>query len=446
MLKFKSTDVHDATSPRLTYAWYVVGVLFVAYVFSFVDRYILSLLIEPIKQDLALNDTSVSLLHGLAFSFFYATMGIPIGRLVDRHSRRTIAAVGIATWSLMTALCGVTKSFSGLFLARMGVGVGEAALSPAAYSMIADLFPPAKLGKALAVYSSGAIIGGGLAFIVGGVLIQILLQTPDVTLPLLGTIRSWKVVFFVVGLPGLLVAAVMYTMREPVRRIETGRGTDEAPSLKEVLGYLSKYQRVYYPVFGGFLLLALLFNVFIVWSPTMFLRSHGMQVGQSGPIIGTLILTFGAGGMIAGGWLVDRLFARGFKNAGPLTGIIAAGCALPFGIAMPLVQTSQAAVILSAPLWFFATSGFGAGVAAIQFITPNRMRGVVSAFYLLGGGIIAVGLGPTMVAMVTDYAFGYEAALRYSMSIIAGGAAVLAIAVLALGLQPFNDLVKERDL
>ncbi|MBT7799203.1 MAG: MFS transporter, partial [Gammaproteobacteria bacterium] len=208
----------NANWPSPTIAWYAVGILFVAYTFSFADRFILSLLIEPIKQDLNLSDTKISLLHGFAFAIFYTFMGIPIGRLADKYNRRTIIVWGIATWSCMTAVCGITKGYWQLFAARVGVGVGEAALSPAAYSMIADLFPAQKLGRALSVYTTGAFVGAGLAFIIGGTAIAAITTSPEITLPVIGTIRSWQAAFFLVGLPGLLVAALMYTVKEPLRR------------------------------------------------------------------------------------------------------------------------------------------------------------------------------------------------------------------------------------
>ena len=190
------------TANTTNYGWYTVGVLTVAYVFSFIDRSILTLLVGPIRVDLGISDTQVSLLHGLAFAIFYTLLGIPIASLADRRNRRNIIAVGVTFWSIATAACGLTRNFWQLFLARIGVGVGEAALSPAAYSMIADSFPPEKLGRALSVYTLGAIAGIGFALIIGGAVIGTVMTATDATLPLVGTVRPWQVVFFIVGLPG----------------------------------------------------------------------------------------------------------------------------------------------------------------------------------------------------------------------------------------------------
>ncbi len=236
-----TSDLSKSSWPPAPAAWYTVGLLFVAYTFSFVDRFILTLLIEPIKQDFNLSDTGVSLLVGFAFVIFYTFLGIPIGRLADRVNRRNLIVAGITLWSCMTALCGMARGFGSLFVARVGVGVGEAALSPAAYSMIADLFPPKKLGRALSVYTAGAFVGVGLALIVGGLVVQSVISSPDITLPIIGEVRSWQVPFFIVGLPGLLVAALMYTVKEPVRRQQSGdetRSDNEAVALNEAFAYI----------------------------------------------------------------------------------------------------------------------------------------------------------------------------------------------------------------
>jgi MFS family permease len=423
-----------------------VGVLFIAYTFSFADRYILSLLIGPIKQDLGLSDTRISLLHGFAFALFYTFMGIPIGRLADRYSRRTIIAVGIAVWSAATAACGFARTFWQLFTARVSVGIGEAALSPAAYSMIADLFPPRLLGRALSVYSAGAIVGGGVAFIVGGMIIQAIVEAPSITLPVIGSMKSWQVAFIVVGLPGLLVSALMYTVPEPLRRskLQLEAAAEKQIPLRQVFGFMGRNWRVYVPHFLGFSMLALLFNGILAWTPAFLNRTYGLAIGQSGLSIGLLLLTFGAGGMVAGGLVADRLLDRGYHDATIRTGIIAGLGCLPFVAVAPLMPGPVGALALMAPLWFFAASAFGAAVAALQYVTPNRMRGVVSALYLFTGNLLAVGIGPTVIALITDYVFGDEAALRYSIVAVGVACSVLAIAILSLALRPFRELARSR--
>lgn len=419
--------------------WYAIGVLFVAYVFSFADRYVLSLLIQPIKADLGLSDTSVSLLHGFAFAIFYTLLGIPIGRLADRHSRRLIISIGVATWSVMTALCGVAQNFAQLFAARIGVGVGEATLSPAATSMIADLFPPHRLGRAMGVYSSGAMVGGGLAFIIGGIVVQAISTTPTVEVPLLGPLRSWQLVFLVLGIPGLLVALWVYFIGEPVRRVPAHPAPGNAmPSLRETVAFIGRQRDVYGPHFLGFTMLALVFNATLAWLPTFLSRQFDMPVGESGPALGSVLLVFGSAGIVAGGWYSDRLMARGHVDAPLRTGMIAGIGSLPFAIAAPMMPSASGTVAMCAPLFFFSTSAFGAAIAALQQVTPNQMRGFVSAVYFFSGNLFALGLGPTIVALCTDYLFRSEAAVGYSIALVAGVASLAAAVVLRLGLRPFR--------
>nr|MCS5654047.1 MFS transporter [Candidatus Neomarinimicrobiota bacterium] len=232
-------------------SWYAVIILLLAYVLSFVDRIIMSLLVIPIQSDLGISDTQMGLLMGLAFAIFYVAIGIPIAKLSDEKSRRIIVSIGIFLWSLMTAACGLAKSFSHLFFARIGVGVGEATLSPAAYSMIADYFSENKLGRAIAVYQSGALFGGGLAFIIGGIVVNYAVNADSITLPIIGVLQPWQIAFIVVGLPGVLMALVMLTVKEPKR---TGMKEEfgKSVSIRDTVSFVVTNWRVYMAVFVGF--------------------------------------------------------------------------------------------------------------------------------------------------------------------------------------------------
>jgi MFS family permease len=435
-----AVNTNDAPWPSPVVAWYGVAILFIAYTFSFADRFILSLLIQPIKADLALSDTKVSLLHGLAFAIFYTFMGIPIGRLADKFSRRKIIAGGVAVWSLMTALCGVAQGYWQLFAARIGVGVGEGALSPAAYSMIADSFPQQKLGRALSVYTTGAFVGIGLAYIIGGKVIGAITVSPEITLPIVGTIRSWQAAFFIVGLPGLIVAALMFTVREPLRRINAAATADagDLVPLATVLGFIWSRRQVYVPFFIGFAVLAVVSNGVFAWTPTFLNRSFAMALGESGPAIGVIVLTFGTGGLITGGWLTDRWSQQGLADSGLRAGIVAGLGGVPFAILLPFMTTQTSALATYCPVIFFATFGFGAAAAALQHVTPNRMRGLTSAIYLFFINLIGLGLGPTFVALITDYGFKDESAVGFSIAIVAAGSGLIAAILLWLGLKPFR--------
>ena len=436
------TETKISSWPPAPAAWYTVGLLFLAYTFSFVDRFILTLLIEPIKQDFNLSDTGVSLLVGFAFVIFYTFLGIPIGRLADRVNRRNLIVAGITLWSCMTALCGLARGFGSLFVARVGVGVGEAALSPAAYSMIADLFPPKKLGRALSVYTAGAFVGVGLALIVGGIVVQSVVSSPNMTVPFIGTIRSWQAPFFIVGLPGLLVAALMYTVREPVRRqpsTDQSNSSNEVVSLKEAFDYIRQRASIYLSHFFGFALLGVASNVLFVWGPHILARSFAVPVGEAGTTIGLIVLSFGTVGLIAGGFLSDRLLKVGHLDNGMRVGIIAALCGIPFALLLPFMGSLVTLLLVFCPLVMFACLGFGASAAALQQVTPNRLRGVVSGCYFFLLNVIGIGLSPSLTAVMTDYVFKDELMLVNSVSVMAVGSSVLAAAILWRGLKPYRE-------
>ncbi len=254
------------TQTNLRKSWYVVGILTLAYISSFIDRQILSLLVEPIKRDLKITDTQISLLMGLSFGIFYTLLGIPIARLADLKSRKHIVAWGIGLWSLMTAICGMAGNFTQLFLARMGVGVGEAALSPAAYSMIADLFPKRKLAMANSVYNMGIFIGAGLAFLIGGLVVNMVKVEEMWQVPLIGEIYPWQLVFFFVGLPGLLIVFLMSRIKEPVRQ---GVVTDKA-SLSQTWAFILKNANTYININLGLGFLTLVNYANAAWIPSFF--------------------------------------------------------------------------------------------------------------------------------------------------------------------------------
>jgi MFS family permease len=412
-----------------------VGVLTVAYVFSFIDRSILTLLVGPIRADLGINDTQISLLHGLAFAIFYTLLGIPIASLADRRNRRNLVAAGVAFWSLATVACGLTRNFWQLFLARVGVGVGEAALSPAAYSMIADSFPPEKLGRALSVYTLGAVAGIGFALIIGGAVISSVATASDVALPLVGPVRPWQLVFFLVGLPGLLVALWILTLREPPRRVLPADG---ATGFRPLVVWIRANPRVYTAHFAGFASLGIVLNSITAWTPSHFIRTHGLTPGESGFWLGILIATFGTAGIYTGGWWSDRARRLGQPDGPMRAGVISAAGSLAFGVAAPLAGSLQLALVLYAPLLFFATFAYGAAPTAIQLMTPPPMRAVASAIYLFFLNFVGMGLGPLMTAAVTDYVFASDLAVGRSLALVVGGSAGLAALLLAWGCAPFR--------
>jgi len=424
-------------------AWFGVGVLVVAFIFSIADRIIISLLVDPIKADLNLDDTDMGLMMGLAFAIFYAIMGLPIGRMADKYSRRTIIGVGIFLWSIMTALCGLAKSFSQLFLARVGVGVGEATLSPAAYSMIADYFPREKLGRALGVYQSGAFFGVGLALIFGGLAIRYAATADAVMLPLVGTVKPWQLAFIVVGLPGVLVAGLMFFVKEPARQGIKSAAEDEI-SLGQAIGFAFKRRRVFFAHYTGFALLALPMTTLATWVPAYFMRVVGLTPPETGLKLGLIVLIFSPIGVISGGWLADTLLKKGYQDATLRVAVMAAVFMIPFSIFATTVTDATTALLLACPFAFGASISMGLAPAALQLVTPNRLRAQISAAWMLFLNLITAGLGPTAVGWITEEVFQDPMAVGQSIASVNTVAVILGGLILWLTWKPFRAAVAEQ--
>jgi MFS family permease len=419
----------SVSQPRATlgYAWYVVIVLTALYMLSFVDRTILGLLVGSIKRDLGVSDTRIGLLQGLSFALFYTVMGLPLGRLADTRSRRNLIAAGVVVWSLFTSACSIAKSFWSLFFTRIGVGVGEAGLSPAAYSLISDYFPPDRLGVAISVYYMGVFLGSSLALLVGGIVVDAMRRIPTVTLPLLGTIASWRVTFLIVGLPGLLFALLVYTIKEPLRRnlLKGAQGQPARLSFGQSLGQMTIRWQSVAGISLGMVFQSMANYALVAWGPTYFLRVHGWTAGQSGKVLASILLVSGCGGMYTGGRLSDRWQRRGLDEA-PMRvmvlGAIGTMILLPVGTLLPDVRWTVAFLFGGV---FFLALPMGISAAALQRIFPNQVRGVVSALYLFILNIGGQSLGPLLPGVFNDYLFHNGKMIGYSLSMTMGGAAVL---------------------
>jgi len=418
---------NNAAPATLRYAWYVVFALTAIYMLSFMDRQILSLLVGPLKRDLGISDTRVGLLQGLAFALFYTFMGLPLGRIADRRSRRNLIAAGLVLWSIFTSLCSVASNFWSLFLARMGVGVGEASLSPAAYSLISDYFPKEKLGSAISVFYMGVFLGTSLSLLVTGQVIDAMAHTPPITLPLLGTIASWRITFLLVGLPGLLFVPLVYSVREPLRRgLVQVRGSQATHlSFRESLGEMGRRWQSLIGISIGAIFQAVPTYALISWTPTFFQRVHHWTPGQSGRGLALLLLTFGCLGMYVGGRLSDYWQKKGIVE-GPLrVGVVCGiGTILLLPIAYLLPRASWTMALL-APGIFFLAFPMGTSPAALQRIFPNQVRGQVSALLLFFLNLGGLSLGPLMPGLLNDRLFHDEKMLGASLAITIGVASVL---------------------
>ncbi|MDG1581266.1 MFS transporter [Pseudomonas sp. GOM6] len=422
--------------PSSLSAWITVTILMVAYVLSFIDRQILNLLVGPIRRDLAISDTEMSLLMGLSFALFYTICGIPLGRLADTKSRRGLIAFGIIFWSAATAACGLAKQYWQFLFCRIGVGVGEAALSPAAYSLIADSFPPNRRATAMAVYGMGVYLGSGIAFLLGGLVIQFASAQGDVVLPVFGEVRPWQLIFLILGAAGILFTLLMLAVKEPARR---GAGAGVSVPLAEVGRYIRSNRRTVLCHNFGFAGLSFAGYGSAAWIPTFYIRTYGWDAGQVGIIYGSLVAVFGCIGIVFGGRLADWLAKRGRTDANMRVGLYAAMGALPLVLIFPLMPNALWATVLLAPTIFCLSMPFGVAPAAIQEIMPNSMRGQASAIYLFVITLFGLGLGPTAVALVTDYVFADDNALRYSLLIVTTLAVFGSVLLLWRGLSPYRD-------
>lgn len=418
------------------YTVYIVGVLILAYTLSFIDRQILSLLVEPIKHDLDLNDTQISLLQGLAFAVFMGLGGVPIGRLIDRSHRIRIIAVGIAFWSLMTVGCGLAKSYGGLLLCRMGVGLGESTLTPAAYSVISDSAPPRRLGLAMGAFSMGVYIGAGLALIIGAAVISQLPVSEWIVLPLLGEMRPWQVVFIAVGLPGFLVALLVLTIREPARQY-AGDGTHYA-SLSQLKTYLRTHRTTLSRLILCHTFAAMCSYTINAWAPSFFVRTYGWSIAETGYAFGLTIVISGMSGVIAGGLLGDYLCSRQIRSARVQLMGFAMLAACPLTILAPLMPNPYWALLLLGGITFFITMTIGTGPAALQEILPSRMRGTVNALAVLFVNLVGLGLGPTCVGLLTDYVFADASRLNHALAVSLPGMMLLSLLFSRLSVRPYQ--------
>jgi MFS family permease len=408
-----------------------------AYTFSYIDRTIITLMVAPIRASLHISDTELSLLHGLAFAIFYTVLGIPLGRWADRHHRVRLAMAGVFFWSLMTALCGLARNFLQIFLARVGVGVGEAALSPSVYSILTDYFPPRKLSQAMSVYTAAIYIGAGIALIAGGALIA---MVPAMDLPIVGHMEPWQVVFLWVGLPGFLIVFLMGTVREPVRRglLKTD-GAATVMSFGTVVRYLVDRRGAYFLMMIGYGCLSLAFNGVGAWIPTYFMRVHHWTVQTTGLNYGLVQAVCGSAGIVCGGTVASLMKARGYHSANVLAGVISGFIMLPSGIIAPLLSDAYLSLAIYAVFVFGAAWPFGAAAAAFQELTPNQMRGQVTAIYFFFLNLAGIGTGPTVVATITDRVFHDDTAVYLSNAIVAGIMAPIGIFLLWRALKPYES-------
>ncbi|MFC3581852.1 spinster family MFS transporter [Sphingomonas hylomeconis] len=432
MIEKIAGDRPDGWPPRRT-AWIAAVILMLANTLAFVDRQALALLVEPIKRDFGVSDTSMSLLYGLSFTLFYVLLGIPIARLADRANRRNIVAVSVFAWSAATALCGAVRSFPLLFAARIGVGAGEAGLGPAAYSILSDYFPAKRLAAAIGVYQMGTYLGGALALVLGGLMAAVIPTDALVTVPMIGAVKGWQLVFLGLGIPGLLLGLAMLLIREPMRRGLGEHGGQVVP-LRHFVAHIMARRRAYLGIGIGFALMILVGNGTGAWIPAFFQRRFDWTTAEIGVRYGAVVFVFGTSGAFFGGHFASWLSSRGHPRGNLGAALLGFSALIPLTIAFPLVPNPWIALGLIAGMNFFAGFNFGGGLAALQEMTPNRMRALVASAYMLLINLIGGTLGPMAVALLTDHWFADPQRLPEAISITCAIASPLALLCLIIGM------------
>jgi MFS family permease len=406
--------------------------------FTVLDRQILALLIDPIKQDFHITDTQAALLLGLAFSLSYALAGFPVARLADKHNRRNIVAGALAVWSSATALCGLAQNYTHLFIGRLAVGAGESGYGPATWSIVTDLFRREKVAFGTGMLMLGGMIGTGLALFLGGVVLHFVEHLPATNIPFIGTMRPWQWAFVLVGLPGVLWALLVLTTHEPARRGRMGPAKAVVP-ISGVFKYMGGEWRAYLATIGGVCTKYLVTLGMNQWMPTMFHREFGWELPKIGMVQGSIALICAPIGMYLGAKLSERWTRQGKLNANLLINFYTLLVICPTAIISPLLPTPELVLVTMTISFFGFSFGVGPSIAAFQLMTPSDIRSQVGAISQLGSNVIAFTLAPLFVALITDYVFRDPQMLKYSMATCASILSPIALLIVWQGLKPYDE-------
>lgn len=408
-----ATSPGAAPYPRPAIGWYATIVLAVLYWFSVLDRFIIGLMVDPIKRDLGISDLQFGILHGSAFAITFSVVGLLAGALADRYNRRRVIYVGVMIWSIATAACGFAQSFWHLLFARVGVGAGEATLNPCATSMITDLFPRERLTTALAVYAMGSTVGSGCAYLFGGIIVTMVSQSATLSLPLIGDVRSWQATFFIVGVPGALLSLLIFAVPEPVRRgvgvvrrVGNRFWRDAVGCYAALLRFMRGHGRFFLFHYAGFGFAAMIVTGAGTWYPAFMARTYGWKPDQIGLYLGLTLVASGIVGKLIAGLAVDAMYRRGIRDAQFRWYAIALLAATPLGL-IAFTASSPWLFLVFAGLFLTVLSPFIACAnAALNLVTPGDLRGTGVAFFNATAGLVGAAGGPILVAALSDRVFG----------------------------------------
>ncbi|BAK67549.1 major facilitator superfamily protein [Sphingobium sp. SYK-6] len=435
--------------PPLRQAYYAAWVLAAVQMCAQLNNGVMSLLVEPVKRDLGLTDMQMSYLLGFSTVLFYVVIGIPAARLVDRHNRKWLTAGAVLVWSGATAACGFAQNFWQFFAARFGIGAGESINGPLAYSLMADYFPPEKLPRAIAIYNVGFTGGTAISLLLGALMIHILNGLPTVTLPLLGVVRDWQFVFILNGLVGIPIALLVASIAEPKRRglslaqpQSPGKSTHRAATLREVFAYFLLHWRIYGPIFLGLCFTSLHMFGMAAWGAVFYMRSYGWAPATVGLYSGLLSLALAVPSLLGAIWISDWFRNRGHADANMRVLAIGFSLSAPFMILGPLMPNPWLALAMGgigSACMLFAAPSLN---AAMQIVTPNEMRGQMTALYLFTMSAIGGGLGPTYMAFLTEHVWGDPMLLRYALATSAAILFPLSAVTYWSGMKPYGVRIR----
>jgi MFS family permease len=414
--------------------WYMACLLTLLYIYAQIDGSAIILLVGPIKADLGVTDTQMSLLIGLSFAAFYSILGLPAGYLVDRVTRRGVMGVGIVLWSAMTMSCGLANTFGQLFLSRCGVGIGEAAITPAAYSLIRDGFPPEKRGRAFGIFSAGNFIGAALAVMSAGALLGLASRGAFSAVPWLGGLHPWQAVLVVIGVVGFPLSLLVFTFREPPRRTEVADG-QSGVTFREGVDQIKDRWRTYIPLMIWMTCFSGVAITYGAWMPTIISRTWHLPPAQIGMFFGGCLLICAPIGAWCGGHAIDVLLKRGRQDAAETVGLWITIIFIPFGIAAPIVpEVGQMFFALGAQL-LVAGAYQPVGACLLARVTPQRVMGKVTAIYLMVFTLLGRGFGPILVAVISDNFFSGPQSLGFALGTATAGVMALGLVMIVVLLR-----------
>ena len=423
-------------------AWWMVAVLFLIYVLAWLDRLIVSMLVEPIKASMALSDLQVGVVLGPSFAICYALFGLPLGWAADRWSRRVVIFGGVIVWALATVACGFVSTFEELVLARVFVGVGEAALLPSAYSLIADAFPREKLTLATSTFQMAGKVGSATAFGLGGIAITAATAMGTVVLPVHGVAAPWQLVMMMVGAPGLLIAFLVFTFRDPGRRVVAGEAARGGPVA--AFAFARGHARLIGLMLVAFSALAICGYSMTAWVPAYIGRRFGWTPIQYGPALSVMNLV-AAASLVVNGRIVDTLFARGMKDAHLRYYGWMVAALLPVVLAMFFVGNAWVFLACYGVVQFITVPFMVYLSSVMALLAPVTVRGQMIGFFMFVFTVLGMGAGPSLVGALTDLVFVDEAQLGSALAIVVGGASLIALVALRLALADLAPAVRARE-